>query len=48
VAAHSTDHELPIRPIVLTDSGDHERVLAMAEQTVTSDAVLWRSRATHG
>jgi hypothetical protein len=33
---------------VITDSGDHERVLAMAEQTVTSDAVSWRSRATDG
>ena len=46
--AHSTDRERPIRPNVITDSGDREHVLAVAEHAVTSDAVLWRSGATDG
>ena len=48
IVAHSTDRERPIRPNVITDSGDREHVLAVAEQAVASDAVLWRSGATDG
>jgi hypothetical protein len=46
--AHSTDRERPIRPNVITNSGDREHVLAVAEQAVASDAVWWRSGATDG
>jgi hypothetical protein len=48
ISAHSTDRERPIRPNVITNSGDREHVLAVAEQAVASDAVWWRSGATDG